>query len=342
MENSTIILEQFKKLPIATQEALLDTLQQEFESKGQILSIVRQELKEKEFKKPCPHCSSTKVYKRGSQKGNQMYSCIDCKSWYSSTTGTTLHGIQLKDKWQGYLRLMQSGTSIKKAAKKLGICIQTSFDWRHKILSSLANKLPDKLSGTVECDEMELSLSNKGERNLKRPSRKRASDFKRNTDDKSITTVQVVTAVSRDGKKYLKAVETKRLTGNQIQQAIGEKLDKDVIFITDEHPSYKGFAKTKEHLIHKTLLAKEHVSKSNKKINLQRVNNTHKQLRDFLEKFNGVSSKYLQNYLNWYVCEKEIRKSVNQLKQWFLTILTTDIAYSIYQLLKQNAVNIRT
>jgi transposase-like protein len=342
MKNSVSILEQFQSLPSAAQEVLLETLQHEFESKGQVLSIVREELKEKELKQPCPHCGSTQVYKRGFQKGNQMYSCIACKSWYSSTTGTTLHGIKRKEKWQGYLRLMQRGTSIKKSAKALGICIQTSFDWRHKILSSLSDKLPTKLSGTVECDEMELPLSNKGERNLSRPARKRSSDFKRNTASNDITTVQVVTAVSRDGNKYLKAVETKRLTGKQIQQAIGKKLAKDVVLITDEHPSYKGFAKTKKQLTHKTVLAKEHINRSNKNIHLQRVNNTHKQLRDFLDKFNGVSSKYLQNYLNWYVCEKEIKKSANQLKQWFWAILTSDIAYNTYLLFKQNAVNIRT
>jgi len=32
----------------------------------------------------------------------------------------------------------------------------------------------------------------------------------------------------------------------------------------------------------------------------------------------------------------------NQTKQWFLAILTTDIAYNLYQLIKDNAVNIRT
>jgi hypothetical protein len=56
----------------------------------------------------------------------------------------------------------------------------TSFDWRHKILSSLAQFVPRQLSSEVECDELELALSNKGCRNLDREPRKRGNDFKRN------------------------------------------------------------------------------------------------------------------------------------------------------------------
>jgi len=75
---------------------------------------------------------------------------------------------------------MEQGMSIQKTAKEIGISIQTSFDWRHKVLSSLAGFTPQTLSEVVECDELELALSNKGSRNLKREPRKRESDFKRN------------------------------------------------------------------------------------------------------------------------------------------------------------------
>jgi len=34
---------------------------------------------------------------------------------------------------------------IKKIAKELGISIQTSFDWRHKILSLLSQFTPEQL-----------------------------------------------------------------------------------------------------------------------------------------------------------------------------------------------------
>ena len=145
-----------------------------------------------------------------------MYQCRECLKWYSETTGTPLWDIKLKSKWQSYLRCMEQGMPIKKIAKEIGISIQTSFDWRHKILSSLSSFAPQILSETVECDEMELALSNKGSRDLDRAPRKRANDFKRNEPTHEITVVQVVTAVQRAGETYLRAVETKRLSAKEI------------------------------------------------------------------------------------------------------------------------------
>ena len=271
-----------------------------------------------------------------------MYKCNDCTKWYSETTGTPLYDIKLKSKWQSYLNLMEQGVSIKKIAKELKISIQTSFDWRHKILSSLAQFIPSELSEEVELDELELAMNNKGCRNLKRPPRKRGTDFKRNQNTNEVTTVQVVTAVQRNGEKYLKAVATKRLTKDQITKALEGKIADNTVLITDKHPSYKAFAKENPSIKHKTLLAKDHVDKQDSSIHLQRVNNTHKELRTFLRPFNGVSSKYLQNYLNWFAYVDKVRNSKTTIKQWCIAMLVTDQAYQLYELLKQDAVLIRT
>jgi len=256
MKTSKNLLEVFRSLDGATQESVLIQLQQEFESHSQVFENTQKELSDQISHKPCPHCKSTNVWKRGIQNAVQMYKCKDCLKWYNSNTGTSMYNIKKKHLWQEYLRHMQAGLSIKKIAKTMPISIQTSFDWRHKILSALANKLPVKLGKTVECDEMELALSNKGEHGLKRKARKRGTDFKRNTSDKKVTTVQVVTAVDREGNKYLKAVETKRLSSRQINKAIGKKLTKGTLLITDEHPSYKGFAKKNQVLYTNLLMLK--------------------------------------------------------------------------------------
>jgi len=224
---------------------------------------------------------------------------------------------------------------IKKIAKKLGISIQTSFDWRHKILSSLEQFAPTELSEEVECDELELALSNKGSKSLERKARKRGNDFKRNQGSEEVTTVQVVTAVQRNGEKYLKAVESKRLSKDEITKVMDGKLADNTTLITDKHPSYKSFAKENPNIKHKALLAKEHVDKSDKTVHLQNVNNVHSQLRTFLRPFNGVSSKYLQNYLNWYAYVDKIQNSKTTIKQWCITMLLTDKAYQLYELFKQ-------
>lgn len=342
MKSSQEIKALFSQLPVTSQNELLNELLQEQELQGKILIEASEEVSEKRKKKPCSHCASENVYKRGFQRGVQMYQCKECKKWYSETTGTPLYDIKLKDKWQSYLRCMEQGMPIKKIAKELSISIQTSFDWRHKILSSLNQFVPDKLTSEVECDELELALSNKGCRNMARKPRKRGSDFKRNQGKDEITVVQVVTAVERGGEKYLKAVESKRLSKAEIAKALDDKLDDKATLITDKHKSYKAFAKDNPSLTHKALLAKDHVDADDRSIHLQKVNNVHYQLRTFLRPFNGVSSKYLQNYLNWYAYTDKIKNSRTVLKQWFLAILMSDQAYQLFLLFKENAVIIRT
>lgn len=209
---------------------------------------------------------------------------------------------------------MEQGMPIKKIAKKLNIRIQTSFDWRHKILSSLDQFVPKELSSEVECDELELALSNKGSKTLDWDPRKRGTDFKRNQGKGEVTTVQVVTAVQRNGGKYYKAVASKRLSKEEITKVFDGKLSEKTTSITDKHPSYRAFVKDNPSIKHKALLAKEPVDKSDGKIHLQRVNNVHSQLRTFLRPFNGVSSKYLQNYLNWFAYTDTIHNSKTILK----------------------------
>jgi len=342
MEKNKEIKQLFSQLPKEGQAKLLKELLQSQELENEVYEIASNTISEKRKKKPCPHCKSEKVYRRGKQNGVSMYSCRECKKWYSETTGTALYDIKLKSKWQSYLDCMEKGMPIKKIAKELDICIQTSFDWRHKILSSLNEFVPKEFTSEVECDEMEIALNNKGSRTLGRKPRKRGSDFKRNQGKQEVTVVQIITVAQRNGEKYLKAVETKRLSKEDIEKVLSGKLSENTTLITDKHKSYRAYAKTQPSIKHKALLAKDHVDKDDKSIHLQKVNNIHSQLKKFLTPFNGVSSKYLQNYLNWFAYVDKIRANKQTIKQWFITILLADQGYKLFELFKINAVNIRT
>jgi len=340
MEKQKEIKSIFSQLTTEEQTKLLDDLLQEQELKGTIITEAEKAVSERRRKKPCPQCKSENVYKRGRQSGVQMYQCKDCKKWYSETSGTPLYDIKLKNKWQSYLRCMEKGMPIKKIAAELEISIQTSFNWRHKILSSLNDLIPEKLTSEVECDELELALNNKGSKTLDRAPRKRGNDFKRN-DGEKVTVVQVLTALERKGSKYLRAIESKRLSKAEIEKALDGKIAEEATLITDKHPSFRAFVKDNQ-IKHKTILAKEHIGKTDKTIHLQNVNNLHSQLRTFLRPFNGVSSKYLQNYLNWFAYADKLRTGKTTIKQWMITIILSDQAYHLFELFKNNAVIIRT
>ena len=55
-----------------------------------------------------------------------------------------------------------------------------------------------------------------------------------------------------------------------------------------------------------------------------------------------MSSKYLQNYLNWYAYVDNIKSNKETIKRWFLALLISDKAYQLFGLFKQNTVIIGT
>ena len=97
MKTNQEIKEFFKALPLGAQNSLLDELLIEQELQGKILQEAHADISIKRKNKICPHCSSANVYKRGKQKGVQMYKCNECNKWYSETTGTPLYDIKLKN-----------------------------------------------------------------------------------------------------------------------------------------------------------------------------------------------------------------------------------------------------
>ena len=102
----------------------------------------------------CPHCQSLSVRGNGRLKGVQRYGCKDCRKNFSETTGKFWFALKKKDKVKQYLYCLLSGYSIRKSAKETGISIQTSFDWRHKLLTSFSVVSPDEFRGIVERDDL--------------------------------------------------------------------------------------------------------------------------------------------------------------------------------------------
>jgi len=66
--------------------------------------------------------------------------------------------------------------------------------------------------------------------------------------------------------------------------------------VTDSQKSYIQFAKN-HNLRHKRIETGKH---KNGEYHINNVNNYHKGLKDFVRHFNGISTQYLTNYLNWF------------------------------------------
>lgn len=258
----------------------------------------------------CPHCKGISIVSNGKQHGVRRYRCKGCGKNYSEATGTTIAWLKKKKKFKQYVNHMLAGHSIRKCAELTGVSNQTSFDWRHKILSSMSLAQAEQLRGICESDDMFFDYSEKGKKKLGRSSRKRGGELHRRgiSDEK----VAVIISCDRQGSKDLHVATRGRIRKKDIARILENKIKPGSVLCTDSHRSYTAFARSAK-IQHKKIKANKGQYVKNKIYHVQHVNQTGQALRKWMGKFNGVSTKYLQNYLNWYAGLEKVKNDKKQL-----------------------------
>jgi hypothetical protein len=80
---------------------------------------------------------------------------------------------------------------------------------------------------------------------------------------------------------------------------VADKIGNGATLCSDADTAIKSFA-TAHNLKHVELNANKGQRVKQGVYHIQNVNACHKQLKDWMRKFNGVATKYLDNYLSWY------------------------------------------
>ena len=279
-----------------------------------LLSISLQESEIKDSKETravsCPHCSSKRIRANGRLNGVQRYLCNGCKKNFSETTGKFWFAIKKKDKLNKYLYCLLSGYSIRKSAKETGISLQTSFNWHHKLLTSFSSVSVEGFQGIVESDDLFFAYSEKGNRNLDREPKKRGEKAgKAGISDEKVA---VVATCDRSGNKDFKVATRGRISKKDLDRVLKGKLDRADVLCSDGHRSYGAFARANA-IDHKKFNASKGQRTVDKAYHVQNVNNMDRRLRKFMDSFNGVATKYLQNYLNRFLVLEKIKHSTSKM-----------------------------
>jgi len=279
----------------------------------------------------CPHCASKKTRKNGVIKGVQRFICNDCKKNFRPNTGSATSKLKKKELFKAYIPQLLAGHSIRKCAKETGVCIQTAFDWRHKILSAFNKQQSEtRLSGICESDDIYFTFSNKGEKNLTRTPRKRGKGiFESKKRGISTDKIAVIISSDRKGNKHLQAIKRGRVTAYEIESVLKDKLEPKTILCTDAHRSYTAFAKQNK-IEHHTIKASAKEYKRGV-YHVQHVNSIASDLKLWIKDFKGVSSKYLQNYLNWYAVNDIIEKAANPVRNAAVMISLSSVAWEQFK-----------
>lgn len=244
----------------------------------------------------CPHCGSCKVKKHGMIASRQRFYCKSCTRTYVSTIHTPLYRIRKLPECHQFMRCMLDSLSVRISAARCNVNKNTAFKWRHKFLAQLMPQDEIKLTGIVEVDETLFRYSEKGSRRLKRAPHKRGRDGAGRGRTKG-DWVPVV--VARDREQHLLDYRLDNAEADDLVGLLGNKIAPDAVVCSDGFPSYKLMCQ-KLCLAHKKLNISKGIRQLEEVFHVQNVNAYHSRLHNWMDRFRGVATKYLPNYLAWH------------------------------------------
>ena len=280
----------------------------------------------------CPRCASRQFGRHGFANGLQRYRCSACGKTFNGLTGTPLARLRLKGKWLAYCDCLRDpACTVKSAAEKVQVHANTSFRWRHRFLHWVKFDRPATLQGITEADETFLLESEKGNRQGKKQSKQQSN--KQETDqDKgpkkdqesgqesqqentplgraprkrggvgskrgiSRQLVNIVVARDRGGATIDFIAGRGALTATALHTHLLPKLQRDVLLVSDANAAYKKFAR-EAGIDHQSINLRQGV-RVREAIHIQNVNAYHSRFKRWLHHFNGVATRFLDNYLGW-------------------------------------------
>ena len=239
----------------------------------------------------CPRCRCEYVTKAGVHNGRQVYKCKNCKYQFRETAKSLVYHLHKYPLILDYLKCMLEGKSLRACASEVGISLPTSFRWRHKILAAIQGLEGGiNFSGITEADELLLQYSEKGRR-YKSPEEK----------EQAMKTVHpnvaVLVMTDREGNLLFKHIGENRVQNSQIKEELKRRVSENNLICFKPNDEFKQ-------AVMESPSKKVIVRRKTKGLAIYSVNLAEKKITNFLVwmmRFRGVATKYLQNYLMWFV-----------------------------------------
>ncbi|WDE13536.1 IS1595 family transposase [Thalassomonas haliotis] len=244
----------------------------------------------------CPHCHSLTIKRNGKVSGRQRYLCKSCNKSFMVTYNTPFYRLRNPEKWIGYLRCMLTSLTIRHSARECVMTKNTAFLWRHRFLHLLNIQSATCLSGIVEMDETLFRYSEKGSRHLTRKAHKRGKDKAGRGRAKGDW---VAVLVARDRQKQTFDKRLVSASGESLFHLLDAHIDKDSVICSDGFRSY-GVLTKKLGVTHKAINLTKGIRVIEKVFHIQNVNSYHGRLHNWMKRFHGVATRYLDNYLSWF------------------------------------------
>jgi len=251
----------------------------------------------------CPRCGDVQVYQMNGRDGQRnkdyRWRCRGCRELFTVRTGTVFEESRLPLRiwvyafWKACAS--KKGISALQLSREMEITHKSALFVLRRVRHGLGEVNPEKLTGTVEVDEVYIGG---------RPRYKGISKRGRGADK-----IPVLGIVEQGGDVRFRVME--RLTAERIGEVIAENADLTCRVITDELPVYRKVA------AHAQFEGGHEVVKHSAKEYVRRGTDVHSNTvegvfslirRGVMGTFHSVSRKHLPNYLNEFQFRWNTRK----------------------------------
>lgn len=106
-------------------------------------------------------------------------------------------------------------------------------------------------------------------------------------------------AHDRNGQILSQMAGRGRITAMEMDRVLGNHIDTSALLCTDTATNYKKFA-TMKGLQHEAINVRKGIYTKKGIYHIQNVNGYHTRLKKWMNRFQGVATKYLDNYLFWH------------------------------------------
>ena len=147
--------------------------------------------------------------------------------------------------------------------------------------------------GIVEADETFFTESRKGDKHITyRPARKRGKSSKRKKGER------VPVLLVRDRNGTVADFVFDEIKQQAVHDCLRPLMSEEIILCSDGSSLYKTFSQ-EACIGHKRIISNDKVYVVDKIFHIQNLNAYISRLKAWMQRFNGVATKYLDNYLGW-------------------------------------------
>lgn len=256
----------------------------------------------------CPRCGEvSRIIKYGKKSGIQRYKCKECSKTFSDVTNSPFYrSKKTLGKWLVYSKAMFSGMTIRQCAKVTKINIATAFYWRHKILDGiefLENK--ETLSGEIQLSDTYFPDSHKGEKGKRMEKRSNRAGGKFGLKNY----VSVLCLIDSKDKIVVDPICRDSFWSYGIERWLDRRieLENGAKFIS----SVSRFDNKIAIRMFKNKIRKGSFEETYRARKLDQC------LKTWIgEKFRGVATKYLNNYLAWFKYDSMNKFKIHKNKEF--------------------------